>query len=280
MPTPADRAASFLSMHQAGTGFIIPNAWDPGSARLLEQAGFAAIATTSAGISFARGRPDGSLARDEMLDAVSAIVGAVACPVSADLESGYGDTPGDVAATVSMAAELGVVGANIEDADGGVQFDVGVAAERIAAARSAAPTGRFVLNARIDSFLVDHAGATADELLDEVLGRASAYASAGADCVFVPGVDDPALMARLVDGLSVPLNVVVGLSPKVSDAATLFGVGVTRISVGGSLARAALAVVQRAATAMLSDGSFDFATTALPHAELQRAFAALADERA
>lgn len=269
-----DHGAMFLAMHHTGDGFILPNAWDAGSARLLEQAGFAAIATTSAGISFAHGKPDGTLDRSEMLDAVAAIVAAVSCPVSADLESGYGETPELVAETISIAAELGVVGANIEDAADGTQFDVAVAAERVAAARSAAATGTFVVNARIDSFLVDRGRTPTAELLDAVHTRADAYASAGADCVFVPGIDDPTVIATLVHQLSVPLNVVVGLSPNVNDAATLFGVGVARISVGGSLARAALAVVQRAAFDMFQTGQFGFATTALPHAELQSAFAA------
>ncbi|HWL42233.1 MAG TPA: isocitrate lyase/phosphoenolpyruvate mutase family protein [Ilumatobacter sp.] len=272
-PAHVDRAAAFLSMHQSGKGFIIPNAWDAGSARLLEQAGFAAIATTSAGISFAAGRPDGALGRSEMLAAVAAIVDAVACPVSADLEAGYGDTPDDVAGTVAAAAAAGVVGANLEDCADGVQFGVGVAAERIAAARSAAAVGTFVINARIDSLLVDRGRRAPGDVLADVVERASAYAAAGADCVFVPGVDDPDVIARLVEHLPVPLNVVVGLTPRLNDAATLFGVGVTRISVGGSLARAALAVVQRAATDLLERGRFDFAATALAHADVQQAFA-------
>jgi 2-methylisocitrate lyase-like PEP mutase family enzyme len=208
-----------------------------------------------------------------MLDAVAAIVDAVSCPVSADLEAGYGDTPERVAETISNAAELGVVGANIEDAADGAQFDVEVAAARIAGARSAAATGQFVVNARIDSFLVDRNRTPTDELVEAVLDRAAAYASAGADCVFVPGVDDPGVIAALVRGLTLPLNVVVGLTPNLNDAATLFGLGVARISIGGSLARAALAVVQRAATDMLEHGQFGFAATAVPHAELQQAFA-------
>src|SRR6187431_2788065 len=143
-----ERAAALLALH-AGPGFVIPNAWDAGSARILEQVGFPAIATTSAGIAWSCGVPDGgALDLDTMLEHVGRIVAAVGVPVSADLEAGYGD----VTATVRRAVEVGVVGGNLEDQVGGVLLGVDEAADRIAAARAAAPAGTFVLNARTDTW--------------------------------------------------------------------------------------------------------------------------------
>ena len=143
-----DRAAAFLELHQPGAGFVLPNAWDAGSARMLEQVGFPAIATTSAGV------PDAGVDGSDMLDCIAQIVEAVNCPVTADLESGYGATADQVADTITAAGGIGVVGANLEDAiEPGVLIPVGEARERLEAARSSAPVGSFVLNARTDVFL-------------------------------------------------------------------------------------------------------------------------------
>jgi 2-methylisocitrate lyase-like PEP mutase family enzyme len=262
-------------MHH-GRGFILPNAWDAGSARVSEDAGFGAIATTSAGIAFTAGRPDGSMSRDEMLERVASIVDAVGCPVSADLEAGYGATPEEVASIVASARDVGVVGANLEDSDPVSRrlFEPAAAADRLAAARRVAPSGTFVLNARIDTYLTAaRADDGADSTFAETIGRAHAYVAAGADCVFVPGVADHATIGRLASEIPVPLNVVVGLGRLHADAAELWGLGVTRISTGGSLARAALAYVERAAVLMRDAGRFDFTSEAIPHAELQQRFA-------
>ena len=178
------KAAVLHALH-TGPGFVLPNAWDAGSARILEQVGFPAIATTSAGISWSSGHPDGeALDRDTMLDDVARIVAAVHVPVTADLEAGYGDTADEVARTVARARELGAVGGNIEDAAGGRLFPIDEAVERLAAARAAAPRGTFVLNARTDTYF---AGTTGDAF-DETVTRAIQYFEVGADCVFVPGV--------------------------------------------------------------------------------------------
>jgi 2-methylisocitrate lyase-like PEP mutase family enzyme len=259
--------STFLDLHRS-RGFVIPNVWDAGSARILEQVGFGALATTSAGIAFSHGVPDGSLDRDEMLAAVGRIVAAVGCPVSADLESGYGHTPEDVGGTVSRAAALGAMGANIEDAESGRLFGIDEASDRLAAARAAAPTP-FVLNARTDTYLV---GADSDRFA-ETVERARRYVEAGADCVFVPGVDDRETIRRLAEAVPAPLNVVAGLTSTVLDAPTLFGLGVRRVSVGGSLARAALGFVERAGREMLEDGTFGFTATSIAHGDLQRRFA-------
>lgn len=259
--------STFLAMHRADHGFVLPNVWDPGSARILEQVGFAALATTSAGIAFSRGAPDGSLTADEMLEAVGRIAAAVGCPLSADLEAGYGRTAEDVGRTVSRAADLGVVGANLEDAEGGRLFGIDEAVDRLAAARAAAPTP-FVLNARTDTYLV---GAEGDPFA-ETVERATRYVEAGADCVFVPGVDDSATIRRLVEAVPAPLNVVAGLTGTVLDAPTLFSLGVRRVSIGGSLSRAALGFVERAGREMLEHGTFGFTSTSIGHGDLQRRF--------
>lgn len=269
MTTPEmDRAAAFLAMHRKGAGFILPNAWDGGSARILEQAGFPAIATTSAGIAFSRGAADGTLTGPEMLEAIARIVEAVDCPVSADLESGYGRTADEVGATVSAAVALGVVGGNLEDVTRpGELLAVDEAVERLAAARSVAPTGSFVLNARTDTYMTGHPDAFA-----ETIRRAERYLAAGADCIFVPGVSAAEEIGRLTAEIDAPVNVVAGLVEPVLDAETLRSLGVARISLGGTLTRAALSLVERAAREMLVHGTFGFADGAVSYPEFQRRF--------
>lgn len=265
---PLDKAAALLALH-AGPGFVLPNAWDPGSARILEQVGFPAIATTSAGIAWSCGVPDGgALDRETMLEHVARIVAAVEVPVTADLEAGYGDTPDDVGNTVSRAAELGAVGANIEDADGDGLFGIDEAAARIAAARAAAPTGTFVLNARTDTYFAGIGG----DVFAETVERAARYLEAGADCVFVPGVVEEETIRALAEAIPGPLNVVAGLA-STTDAPTLFRLGVTRVSLGGSLARAGLTALERAGRELLGSGTLGFLDGAIGYADLQRRFA-------
>ncbi|MCW2855952.1 MAG: hypothetical protein JWR52_1567 [Marmoricola sp.] len=261
---PTARVAAFLAMHRPGAGFVLPNAWDAGSARILEQVGFPVIATTSAGIAFCHGVPDAGLSWPEMLESIDRIVSAVSCPVSADLESGYGATAQDVAATVAAAVGVGVVGGNLEDADGGELFDIGAAVERLQAARSAAPAGSFVLNARTDPYMVGHPDPFA-----ESIRRAQQYLAAGADCIFVPGISDADEIASLTAEIGAPVNVVAGLRDPVLDAATLRSLGVARISIGGTLTRSVLTLVEHAGREMLDAGTFGFAEGALPYAELQ-----------
>jgi 2-methylisocitrate lyase-like PEP mutase family enzyme len=259
--------SDFLAMHH-GSGFVLPNAWDPGSARLLEQVGFSALATTSAGIAFALGRPDGSLDRDTMLEHVARIVGSVSVPVSADLESGYGATPEDVAHTVGVVAALGVVGANLEDQLDGSLFGIDEAAARIAAARAAVPVGEFVINARTDTYFHPGDG----DPFAETIERATRYVEAGADCIFVPGVDDAASIQRLASEIPAPLNIVAGLTKTVIDAPTLFSLGVKRVSLGGSLTRVALSALERAGRELFESGTLSFIDGAISYAEFQRRF--------
>ncbi|TIC80493.1 isocitrate lyase/phosphoenolpyruvate mutase family protein [Nocardioides sp. GY 10113] len=264
----AEGAATLLALHQ-GPGFVLPNAWDAGTARILTQVGFPAIATTSAGIAWSCGHPDGgSMDRVAMLAHVARIAAAVDVPVTADLESGYGDTVDEVAHTVSLAASLGVVGANIEDAGADGLFDLEEAAERIAAARAAAPAGTFVLNARTDAYF---AGPRADPFA-EAVERATRYVEEGADCVFVPGVADEEEIRRLAAEIPAPLNIVAGLA-STTDAPTLFSLGVKRVSLGGSIARAALTLVERAGRELIETGTLGFLDGVIGYADLQRRLA-------
>ncbi|WP_164234324.1 isocitrate lyase/PEP mutase family protein [Microbacterium hydrocarbonoxydans] len=263
-----DKAAALAELH-AGSGFVIPNAWDAGSARILEQIGFPAIATTSAGIAWSYGVPDGgALHPDTMFEQVARIVAAVDVPVSADLEAGYGDSPRGVAATVARAAGLGVAGGNLEDAVDGRLLGVDEAAERLTAAREAAPRGAFVLNARTDAYFL---GAS-DDPFAETVERALRYVEAGADCVFVPGVNDEDTIARLAAEIPAPLNVVAGLAARIIDAPTLFSLGVRRVSLGGSLARVAFSALEDAGAELMRSGTLGFLSGVRGYAELQRRF--------
>jgi 2-methylisocitrate lyase-like PEP mutase family enzyme len=263
----SDKAAALLALH-TGPGFVLPNAWDAGSARILEQVGFPAIATTSAGIAWSLGVPDGgTLDRETMLEHVGRIVAAVSVPVTADLEAGYGETAADVGESVARAAALGVVGANIEDARADGLYGVEEAVSRIAAARAAAPRGTFVLNARTDTYLAGDDG----DVFDETVERAIRYVEAGADCVFVPGVVEEHTIRRLAHAIPGPLNVVAGLA-STTDAPTLFSLGVKRVSLGGSLARASLSMLERAGRELLGPGTLGFLDGAVSYAEMQRRF--------
>jgi 2-methylisocitrate lyase-like PEP mutase family enzyme len=276
--TRPDPGLAFLDLHRAERGFVMPNAWDAGTAVLLAEAGFAAIGTTSAGIAFSLGKPDfnvrnASLAvtRDETLDAVRRIAAAIPLPVNADLEAGYGDTPEQVAESVRLAIATGAAGCNIEDTDRatGQLFGEAEAVARIAAAHAAvrASGKTFVLNARTDVF--QHGG---HEGLSLAIERCNRFLAAGADCVFTPGVADAARARTLVREIAGPLNLVVGLNESASSAKALIDVGVKRISVGGSIARAALGLVRRAAIELRERGTVGYADGQLPQGELNDLF--------
>lgn len=269
---------TFLDLHRAERGFVMPNAWDIGSAIVLASEGFAAIGTTSAGIAFSLGRPDCdvrdprlAVSRSEMLDAVGRIAGAVDIPVSADLEAGYGDTPGEVAETVGLAIAAGAAGCNIEDVDRatGKLLDAPAAADRIAASRQAIDrSGRtFVLNARTDAVLL---GST--QGMRMAIERGNRYLEAGADCVFTPGVADVARARVLAREIAGPLNLVIGLNEAASSATALIDAGVKRISVGGSIARAALALVRQSARELREHGTVSYAAQQIPQSELNALF--------
>jgi 2-methylisocitrate lyase-like PEP mutase family enzyme len=226
----------FRDLHVPGKPLILVNAWDAASARLVEDAGALAVATTSAGVAWSLGSPDGdALPLTAAVAAVERITAVVSVPVTADVEKGYGD----VAETVRRVSAAGAVGVNIED---------GATAQpaRIAAARAAAP--ELFLNARIDTYLAGVGG------LDETVERATAYLAAGADGIFVPGVTDPATVAGLVDRIDAPVNVMAG--PGAPGIPELAALGVARISLGASVAQAAYGLVVRVAEAALGAGGY------------------------
>lgn len=269
------KAAAFTALHEAPEILVLPNCWDAGSAKILADAGFPAIATTSAGIAFSQGYADGhNISRKEICAAVARCAAIIAVPLSADLEGGYGATPADVAETVRQAIGAGAVGANIEDsiaADETPMLDEKVAIERIRAGRKAADEAgmSFVLNARTDVYLYNKGPAT-EAMFDMAVSRANAYAAAGARSVFVPGVTDAELIGRLADAIEAPLNILAG--PNSPSTAELEALGVARVSIGGSLARACLTLVETAARELLSSGTYDFAKDSFSNAELNRRF--------
>lgn len=272
----SEKAALFRRLH-AERPLVLPNAWDAASAAAMERAGARALGTTSAGICWVRGRADGeSLSRDEMIREVSAIAGAVAIPVSADVESGYGaGTLDDVALTVRAVIDAGAVGINLEDSpgrDGGPLLGVEEQAERLRAARSAAQDADadLVINARTDVYLAQ-VGA-ADSRLDEAVQRGRAYLEAGADCVFVPGVVDGRTIGDLVRGIGGPLNVMTG--PGAPSIGELGALGVARASVGPAITLAALAATSRATTELLAFGTYDALEAGLPFLDVNDWFRA------
>lgn len=268
---PVDNRARFADLHRDGC-FLLPNAWDVGSARILESAGFPALATTSAGVAFSLGRPDHGfyserkLDRETMMGRIREIVDGVSVPVSADLEDGYGEAPEEVAITISMAIEAGAAGGNIEDFTGDPArplYDEALAVERIHAAATAA--GEFLLVGRTDALLVGGS-------LDECVRRANAYLAAGADCAFVPGAADAATIDTLVREIDGPLNVVMGLTGNTLSLADLRALGVRRVTVGGSIARAMYRHLLDAAQELAEHGTFSYADRQLPQSTLNDLF--------
>ena len=279
MTSQHDLAARFRALHAPGADatLVLPNAWDAMSARLVEAAGARAIATTSAGISWALGRPDGQgLTREAMLGAVRLIVQAVRVPVTADVESGYGaGSADDVAETARGVIAAGAVGLNLEDApgQGGAPIlETAAQAARLAAARAAARAAGIDLfiNARTDTYL-RKVGADADRF-DETVRRARAYVAAGADGIFVPGVADASTIRRLAAAVGAPLNVIGG--PGVPSVPELRALGVARVSVGPGLARAVMAHVRHAAAELLGAGTYDALREQVPSPEANALFAA------
>jgi 2-methylisocitrate lyase-like PEP mutase family enzyme len=266
-PSLRETAQAFRALHVPGSPLVLPNVWDTASARIVEEAGARALATTSAGVAWELGTAGGDrLDRGRALGAVERIAAVVRVPVSADVESGYGVDAEGVADTIRAVLAAGAVGVNIEDAlnDGGGEplRPVVEQAERLAAARTAADEAGVPLfiNARVDTYLRGAGDA------EETLERAAAYLAAGADGVFVPGVIDPVTVKTLVEGIQGPLNVMVG--PGAQSVAQLAALGVARISAGSGIAQAAHALVRRAARELLGTGTYDSLAEGLDYAEL------------
>jgi 2-methylisocitrate lyase-like PEP mutase family enzyme len=267
-------AEKLRALHAAGL-LILPNAWDAGSAAVIALAGAQAIATTSGGIAWSLGRRDGQrLTRAEMAERIREIVAAVTIPVTADIEGGYGPGPEDVALTVEAVIAAGAVGVNIEDsrAPGGPLFDRAEHGARIHAARAASASaglpGLFI-NARTDVFL--YRTGVSEGRLDDVLARSRAYAQAGADSLFVPGLTDLQVITELAESSPLPLNVMAGSGAPL--VAELAAAGVRRVSVGTAIAQAAYTLARRAATELLTTGSYAELEAALDFGTINSLFA-------
>lgn len=261
----------FRTLHEKSGVFVIPNPWDIGSARILAGMGFEALATTSGGMAYALGLPDGQVAREEVLSHCRDIVAATPLPVSADLEKGFGDTPRSVAETVTAAAAIGLAGCSIEDYTGRPDapiFELTLAVERIEAASEACSNlpEDFVLTARCENLVW---GGTN---LDEVINRLLAYEAAGADVLFAPGLDDFDAIREVCSAVRKPVNVIMstpGLAFGVSDLAD---VGVKRISIGSAFAQIAYGSLVAAANEIRQSGSFEFTKDAIDYVELEAFF--------
>ncbi len=265
--TRSAKVEAFRALHEAPGCFVVANAWDAGSARILTAIGFEAIATTSAGFAFSIGRRDSAaaLTRDEVLANARAIVDATPLPVSADLEEGFGLEPETCAETIRLAASIGLAGGSIEDATGDaadpiVPFQQAV--ERVAAASEAARSLPFVLTARAENFLHGRPD------LDDTIRRLQAFAAAGADVVYAPGLPSIEAIRNVCAAVDKPVNVVMGLKGATFTVEELAAAGVKRISVGGAFARAALGAFIRAAREVKESGTFSFSADAVSHAEV------------
>ena len=273
----ADKAARFLSLHGGPDPLLMPNPWDPGSARLLDWMGFEALATTSSGFASTLGRLDGSVSREEALAHAASIVAGTDRPVSADLENCFADDPAGVAATARLAIDTGLAGCSVEDfgrrPDARI-YDAGLAAERVAAAAEVAHAGpvHFVLTARAENLIRGRPD------LADTIARLQAYQEAGADVLFAPGLQDLEQVRQVVASVDRPVNVLAGLGgPTVAE---LGEVGVRRISVGGAFAFAALAGVVDAARELREQGTYGFrARSQIGLAAAREAFAETGEAR-
>jgi 2-methylisocitrate lyase-like PEP mutase family enzyme len=265
-----EKAEVLRRLHGGPRILVLANAWDVASARLVEAAGYPAIASSSAGVAFALGYPDGQrISRVEMLDMVRRIARAVGVPVSADVEAGYGTTAEAAAETARGVLEAGAVGMNLEDTGEGRLLPLEVQVERIRAARRVADAAGvpLVINARTDVF--EMRDVPERERVGEAVRRANAYLEAGAACAFVPFVADREVIARLAREIRGPLNVLG--TPDTPPAAELERLGVRRVSVGGGLARAAYGRARRLATQLKETGTFGaLREDAVTYAEMQR----------
>ncbi|AMP14614.1 isocitrate lyase/PEP mutase family protein [Collimonas pratensis] len=262
MRSQIEKARIFQQLHAREGAFIIPNPWDIGSAKLLTLLGFEALASTSAGYAFSRGLTDGAIGREQMMAHLKELAAATDLPLSADLENGFGDSPHTVAETIRLAAATGIVGGSIEDASGQPDdpiYSLELAVERVRAAVEAARSldFPFTLTARAENFLVGRAD------LKDTIERLQAYQDAGADVLYAPGLKSREDIAAVVGALDKPVNVVMGLQGVQLSLQELAQIGVKRVSVGGSLARAALGAFLRAAEEMRDHGTFSYGNEAV-----------------
>jgi len=269
-PSTDDKRRTFRQMHDTGC-FVIPNPWDVGSALYLQSLGFKALATTSSGFAWSQGRPDNGISRDMALVHLRAMVAATDVPVNADFESGFAKDAAGVEESVRLAVETGVAGLSIEDSTGDAAkplFELGAAVERMRAARRAIDKagGDTLLVGRAECFLVGHPN------LDETIERLKAYANAGADCLYAPGIATPDQITAVVAALAPkPINLLVGSASKLT-LDEISALGVRRVSVGGALARSAWGGFMRAARSIAEHGKFDEFASAASGRELNALF--------
>jgi 2-methylisocitrate lyase-like PEP mutase family enzyme len=259
LDTQRAKAEEFRAMHDRSRILVLPNAWDPMSARVIEEAGARGIATTSAGVAFSVGYPDGeAMPRDEMIAAIARIARVATVPVSADIESGFARDAREVGETVRRVIEAGAVGINLEDAIHGgppALYELETAVDRVRAAREAANSSGvpIVINARTDVYLLSIG--ESDTRFDHAVRRANAYRKAGADCLFVPRVGRPADIERIVAALDGPLNLLA--FPGIPTVAELERLGVARLSVGTWPTLAAMSAVRKIAAELLGAGTYE-----------------------
>lgn len=270
MTTPAEKAVSFRALHRREGAFIIPNPWDVGSARLLAALGFEALATTSSGFAYSLGRADGEVTLEETLEHCRVLCAATDLPVSADLENGYADDPVSAAKAITLAGNAGVAGGSIEDYSGNDSqsiYDFGLAVERVTAAVEAARAlpYAFTLTARAENLLRGR------DDLDDTIRRLQAFEAAGADVLYAPGLTTLDQVRAVTDAVEKPVNVL-GTMLKGVTLEQLGEAGAQRISIGGALARAALAPVLRAAAEMLDEGSFGWTSELASSAKIEALF--------
>jgi 2-methylisocitrate lyase-like PEP mutase family enzyme len=264
------KAETFRAMHSAPEPLLLANVWDAASARIIEEAGLPAVATSSAGVAFAHGFPDGQkISAERMIAAVAEIAKAVKAPVTADVEAGYGNTPESAAQTARSVIQAGAVGMNFEDATGDAAkplADLALQLERIRAIREAANklSVPLVLNARTDVYLLQVGNPTMR--YDETIKRVRAFRDGGADCVFVPGLRDAPTIGRLVANLECPVNILAG--PGSPSVAELRDLGVKRISLGSGPMRATLGLLRHLAEELKTRGTYTAMEGAPSHAEM------------
>jgi 2-methylisocitrate lyase-like PEP mutase family enzyme len=270
--TQSSAVAHFRALHESGC-FVLPNPWDVGTAIYLQHLGFKALATTSAGFAFSRGLPDGKVARDEMLTHIREIAAATSLPVNADFLNGFAAEPEDVAANVKLCVATGAAGLSIEDSTGdgaAPLYEERLAIERVQAARTAIDDSKIpvVLTGRCEAWLIGHPDA-----LNFARKRLVAYAEAGADCLYAPGVREPDEIGQLVKAVAPkPVNVLVSRPSEKLSVARLADLGVRRISVGSALACVAWGAFIRSAREIAESGTFNSLSGAVPFAEINSAF--------
>jgi len=271
MTSQAEKAEAFRKLHEKGSCFVIANPWDLGSARLLEHLGFKALASSSAGFAFSIAKSDLAISKSDLMSHLSGVCQVTSLPVSADLQNGFGNDPEDMAVTILRAAKTGIVGGSIEDASGdsgNPVYPLELAAERIRHAAVAAKSleFKFTLTARAENHLYGR------EDIRDTIRRLQAFQEAGADVLFAPGIKSRDDIRLIVSSIDRPLNVLAGLPGMRLTVTDLQELGVTRISLGGSLARAAYGALFRAVREIQAKGTFDYVEEAASRQELERIF--------